>query len=94
MGTKVWAMMEGNDGNEPLQSEHIRKTYSAEVNWGVRFEVGEEHLVKRFIFDIAAVVCEELGELGLAAKTVGITLKKRKTSAGAPYKMLGHGEII
>jgi hypothetical protein len=90
LGAKVDAMTRGEDQSE-LISAHVRKSYSAEVNWGVRFEAGEEHLVRRFFQDIAAVLAEELRELGLAARVVGIGAKKRRPNAGMPYKMLGHG---
>eukprot|EP01052_Picozoa_sp_SAG31_P022084 SAG31_NODE_1740_length_7394_cov_7.518849_9_plen_269_part_00 len=54
-GLALFNMVRGVD-NRLLETNHIRKTYSAEVNWGVRFDPGDNETgVKKFIQDIAGL---------------------------------------
>jgi hypothetical protein len=83
-------MVRGQDDRN-LESGHTRKTYSAEVNWGVRFDPGDTKNVKKFLQDIAAYVAEQLNGLQVQARGVGISVKQKQKGAKEPYKHLGHG---
>jgi len=74
----------------------------AEVNWGVRFESGEDQLVCRFVAQIAEELSSRLCRAGRAARalTVKVMIRKRRTDGGSegshygtsdPYFFLGHG---
>ena len=89
-GTSLMMMMHGKD-ERALETQHLRKSYSAEVNWGVRFDAGDATKVRKFIQDISDYVSEELQHLGLLAGALAIKIKRRKKNATTPYKMLGHG---
>ena len=90
-GQALYNMVRGAD-NRPLETNHVRKTYSAEVNWGVRFDATDhDTLVRKFIDDIADYVSEQLTGLQLSARALGITVKRRQSGATQPYKRLGHG---
>lgn len=90
-GNELYAMLHGWDTRH-LETSHVRKSYSAEVNWGVRFKP-EEHRTKvqQFIYDIADYVAEQLMQLGLRAGAMTVSVKRKKKDATTPYKMLGHG---
>ena len=89
-GASLMMMMHGKD-ERALETQHLRKSYSAEVNWGVRFDAGDTTKVRKFIQDISDYVSEELQHLGLLAGALAIKIKRRKKNAPAPGKMLGHG---
>jgi DNA repair protein REV1 len=88
-GEKLWEYARGIDRKEVGDVE-VRKSVSAEVNWGVRFENQDQ--VDEFI----ASLCTELQKRLLKEKVRGkqLTLKIMKRSADAPLdppKHLGHG---
>jgi DNA repair protein REV1 len=88
-GEKLWEYARGIDRKEVGDIE-IRKSVSAEVNWGVRFETQEQ--VDEFI----ANLCGELNKRLLKERVRGkqLTLKIMKRRADAPLdppKHLGHG---
>ena len=89
-GASLYMMLHGQDHRE-LETQHVRKSYSAEVNWGVRFDRGDDAKVRKFIQDIADYVSEELQHLGFVASALSIKIKRKKKDATTPYKMLGHG---
>lgn len=89
-GASLHMMLYGQDNRE-LETQHIRKSYSAEVNWGVRFDRGDDAKVRKFIQDIADYLSEELQRLGFVASALSIKIKRKKKDAKTPYKMLGHG---
>jgi DNA repair protein REV1 len=89
-GEKIWEYARGIDRKEVGDVE-IRKSVSAEVNWGVRFE--NQQQVDEFIENL----CGELSRRLLKESVKGkqLTLKLMKRSADAPLdppKHLGHGK--
>ncbi len=88
-GEKLWEYARGIDRKEVGDVE-VRKSVSAEVNWGVRFQNQEQ--VDEFIDSL----CGELNRRLVKEKVRGkqLTLKVMKRSADAPLdppKHLGHG---
>ena len=90
LGTSVFDMLHGRD-DRGLETQHVRKSYSAEVNWGVRFNNDEGDLVAKFVEEVGGYVSEQLRQLGLRAAGITIKAKRRKKNAPPPGKMLGHG---
>lgn len=89
-GEKLWEYARGIDRAE-VGDQPIRKSVSAEVNWGIRFinqKEGEE-----FVFNL----CKELERRLLNEQVKGkqLTIKIMRRSADAPLdppKHLGHGK--
>lgn len=89
-GEKVWDYSRGIDRTE-VGDQVIRKSVSAEVNWGVRFENQEQ--VDEFMQGLSG----ELGKRLLKERVKGrqLTMKVMKRAADAPLdppKHLGHGK--
>jgi DNA repair protein REV1 len=89
-GEKLWEYARGIDKTE-VGEQVVRKSVSAEVNWGVRFENQEQ--VDEFI----ANLCGELQKRLLKEKVKGkqFTMKVMRRSPDAPLdppKHLGHGK--
>jgi DNA repair protein REV1 len=89
-GEKIWEYARGIDRKEVGDVE-VRKSVSAEISWGVRFENQEQ--VDEFIENL----CGELNRRLLKEKVKGkqLTLKVMKRAADAPLdppKHLGHGK--
>ncbi|KAF2083639.1 DNA repair protein [Saccharata proteae CBS 121410] len=89
-GEKIWEYSRGIDKSE-VGDQVIRKSVSAEVNWGVRF-VNQEQ-VDEFIENL----CGELQKRLLKERVKGrqLTMKIMRRAADAPLdppKHLGHGK--
>lgn len=89
-GEKIWDYSRGIDRAE-VGEQVIRKSVSAEVNWGIRFVTQEQ--ADEFIQSL----CEELQERLVHEKVKGrqLTLKIMRRAADAPLdppKHLGHGK--
>lgn len=89
-GTKIWDYARGIDRTE-VGNEVVRKSVSAEVNWGIRF-VNQEQAE-----DFVQSLCEELHRRLVESLVKGkqLTLKVMRRSADAPLepvKHLGHGK--
>ncbi|KAF2023634.1 DNA repair protein [Setomelanomma holmii] len=89
-GEKLWEYSRGIDRQE-VGEQVVRKSVSAEVNWGVRFENHEQ--ADEFI----ASLCGELQKRLLKEKVKGkqFTMKIMRRSPDAPLdppKHLGHGK--
>lgn len=89
-GTKMWEYARGIDRTE-VGSGALRKSVSAEVNWGIRFvtQIQAEDFVKS--------LCEELHRRLVENTVKGkqLTLKVMRRSSDAPLepvKHLGHGK--
>ncbi|KAF7118358.1 hypothetical protein CNMCM5793_007872 [Aspergillus hiratsukae] len=89
-GLKIWEYARGIDRTE-VGNEVLRKSVSAEVNWGIRFvnQTQAEDFVKS--------LCEELHRrlVDNLVKGKQLTLKVMRRSADAPLepvKHLGHGK--
>ncbi|KAF4551421.1 impB/mucB/samB-like protein 3 [Elsinoe fawcettii] len=90
-GEKLWDYARGIDRVE-VGDVVVRKSVSAEVNWGVRFENQEQ--VDEFIENL----CGELQKRLIKEKVRGrqLTLKIMRRAADAPLdppKHLGHGKV-
>jgi DNA repair protein REV1 len=89
-GEKLWEYSRGLDKTE-VGEQVIRKSVSAEVNWGVRFENQEQ------ADEFVANLCGELQKRLLKEKVKGkqFTMKLMRRSPTAPLdppKHLGHGK--
>lgn len=89
-GEKIWDYARGIDRTE-VGDQVVRKSVSAEVNWGVRFENQEQ--VDEFIENL----CGELQKRLLKERVKGrqLTVKVMRRSPDAPLdppKHLGHGK--
>ncbi|KAI0879472.1 impB/mucB/samB family protein [Hypoxylon argillaceum] len=89
-GGKLWDYARGIDKAE-VGEQPIRKSVSAEVNWGIRF-IGQED-AEEFVFNL----CKELEKRLLNEQVKGkqLTMKIMRRSLDAPLdppKHLGHGK--
>ncbi|KAI1660220.1 DNA repair protein [Daldinia decipiens] len=89
-GEKLWEFARGIDRTE-VGEQPIRKSVSAEVNWGIRFISQEE--AEEFVFNL----CKELEKRLLNEQVRGkqLTMKIMRRSFDAPLdppKHLGHGK--
>ncbi|KAK8138420.1 DNA repair protein rev1 [Apiospora sp. TS-2023a] len=89
-GEKLWEYARGIDRAE-VGDQPIRKSVSAEVNWGIRFINQEE--AEEFVLNL----CKELERRLLNEQVKGkqLTMKIMRRSADAPLdppKHLGHGK--
>ncbi|KAB8209127.1 hypothetical protein BDV34DRAFT_189282 [Aspergillus parasiticus] len=90
LGAKIWDYARGIDRTE-VGSEVIRKSVSAEVNWGIRF------VNQAQADDFVKSLCEELHRRLVENLVKGkqLTLKVMRRAADAPLepvKHLGHGK--
>ncbi|RYP06191.1 hypothetical protein DL764_003283 [Monosporascus ibericus] len=89
-GEKLWEYARGIDRTE-VGDQPIRKSVSAEVNWGIRFISQEE--AEEFVYNL----CKELEKRLLNEQVKGkqLTMKIMRRSPDAPLdpaKHLGHGK--
>ena len=88
-GELLYNMCRGID-NSKLSLEHVRKSISAEVNYGIRFENHTE--AEEFLKKLSAEVCTRLKKVN--AKGRCLTLKLMVRAQEAPketVKFMGHG---
>ena len=89
-GEKIWDYARGIDRTE-VGEQVVRKSVSAEVNWGIRFITQEQ--ADEFVQSL----CEELSKRLVNEKVKGrqLTMKIMRRAADAPLdppKHLGHGK--
>lgn len=89
-GEKIWDYARGIDRTE-VGDQVVRKSVSAEVNWGIRFVTQEQ------ADDFVQSLCEELSKRLVDEKVKGkqLTMKIMRRAADAPLdppKHLGHGK--
>ncbi|MCJ1305971.1 deoxycytidyl transferase, partial [Hypocenomyce scalaris] len=89
-GEKIWDYARGIDRTE-VGEQVVRKSVSAEVNWGIRFVTQEQ--ADEFVESL----CEELSKRLVNEKVKGrqLTMKIMRRAADAPLdppKHLGHGK--
>ena len=89
-GEKIWDYSRGIDRSE-VGEQVVRKSVSAEVNWGVRFSTQEQ--ADEFVQSL----CEELHKRLVTERVKGrqLTMKLMRRSADSPLdppKHLGHGK--
>ncbi|KAJ7274282.1 hypothetical protein B0H12DRAFT_1066406 [Mycena haematopus] len=88
-GEKLYDAIRGIDHTQ-LSSDKQRKSVSAEVNYGIRFESNEA--AEKFIFELAGTVEERLNEIKMLGRSITLKIMKRDPSAPVePPKFLGHG---
>ncbi|XP_046625022.1 DNA repair protein REV1 isoform X1 [Neodiprion virginianus] len=88
-GEMVYNMCRGID-NTKLNLEHVRKSVSAEVNYGIRFESTTD--ADKFLKQLSEEVCNRLIKANVKGRCV--TLKLMIRSKNAPVetaKYMGHG---
>ena len=88
-GEKLWEYARGIDHSE-VGDQVVRKSVSAEVNWGVRFATQQQ------VDDFVGSLCEELQRrlLHEGVKARQLTMKVMRRAANVPLdppKHLGHG---
>lgn len=89
-GEKIWDYARGIDKTE-VGDQVVRKSVSAEVNWGVRFENQEQ--VDEFVAGLCGELHKRLLREGVKGKQ--LTMKVMRRAADAPLdppKHLGHGK--
>ena len=89
-GEKIWDYSRGIDRTD-VGEQVIRKSVSAEVNWGIRFATQEQ--AEEFVHSL----CEELHKRLLTEQVKGrqLTMKIMRRASDAPLdppKHLGHGK--
>lgn len=88
-GEMLYNYARGIDSRE-LETENVRKSVSAEVNYGIRFKAPDE--VEKFCIGLGGEVANRLEKLGYKGRQ--LTLKVMRRAAEAPVeppKFLGHG---
>nr|XP_045618636.1 DNA repair protein REV1-like [Procambarus clarkii] len=76
--------------DRPVKSEHVRKSVSAEVNYGIRFTCQSD--ADKFIRELAAEVENRLNAIKLKGKCITLKLKIRAKDAPVETaKFMGHG---
>lgn len=88
-GELLYNMCRGID-NSKLNLEHVRKSVSTEVNYGIRFDGSSD--AERFLKQLSEEVCNRLNKAN--AKGRCVTLKLMIRSKNAPVetaKYMGHG---
>ncbi|KAF2722330.1 DNA repair protein [Polychaeton citri CBS 116435] len=88
-GEKLWEYSRGIDRAE-VGDHVVRKSVSAEVNWGVRFENQEQ--VDEFMHGLCGELQKRLSKEGVRGKLLTIKIMIRAKDAPLdPPKHLGHG---
>ncbi|KAK8785912.1 hypothetical protein V5799_007720 [Amblyomma americanum] len=76
--------------NRTLQFDKLRKSVSAEVNYGIRFKESTDML--KFIGQLSTEVEKRLTEAGVQGRTITLKVKVRQKDAPLnPPKYMGHG---
>ena len=89
-GEKVWDYSRGIDRAE-VGDQVIRKSVSAEVNWGIRFATQEQ--AEEFIQSLADELHKRLLNEGVKGKQLTMKIMRRAADAPLdPPKHLGHGK--
>ncbi|KAG0425630.1 hypothetical protein HPB47_027212 [Ixodes persulcatus] len=88
-GTLLYQHARGSD-DKVLQFNKVRKSVSAEVNYGIRFK--EANDMNKFIGQLSEEVEKRLREAGVQGRAVSLKLKVRQKDAPLnPTKFMGHG---
>lgn len=88
-GDALYNMCRGVD-NSKLNLEHIRKSVSAEVNYGIRFESNEEAV--DFLKKLSVEVADRLRKANARGRSITLKLLIRaKEAPKESAKFMGHG---
>ena len=89
-GEKIWNYSRGIDRTE-VGDQVVRKSVSAEVNWGVRFETPEQ--VDEFMASLSGELSRRLLKEGVKGRNLTMKVMRRSKDAPLdPPKHLGHGK--
>ncbi|ORX58569.1 hypothetical protein BCR36DRAFT_409079, partial [Piromyces finnis] len=88
-GQKLYNLCRGIDDRELNSESNERRSISAEITWGIRFNNDEQF--KKFINDLAIEVSERMKRENKKGQKLTIKLKIRYEDADKPMKRLGHG---
>ncbi|KAG6877399.1 hypothetical protein C0992_010042 [Termitomyces sp. T32_za158] len=88
-GETLYNALRGVD-EKKLESDKPRKSVSCEINYGIRFENGQQ--AEAFIYQMAKEVAKRLDDIGMAGRSITLKIMKRDPKAPVePPKFLGHG---
>lgn len=89
-GLKLWDYARGIDRTE-VGDEVIRKSVSAEINWGIRFVTQAQ--AEEFVQSLCEELQRRLVENGVKGKQLTMRIMRRSADAPLePVKHLGHGK--
>jgi DNA repair protein REV1 len=89
-GEKIWEYSRGIDKTE-VGEQVIRKSVSAEVNWGIRFINQPE--AEEFVNSLCGELQKRLLDTGVKGRQLTLKIMRRATDAPMdPPKHLGHGK--
>lgn len=89
-GERLWDYSRGIDRVE-VGDQPVRKSVSAEVNWGIRFLNQEE--AENFVMDLCKELERRLLNEGVKGKHLSVKIMRRSLDAPLdPAKHLGHGK--
>eukprot|EP00092_Neocalanus_flemingeri_P019536 GFUD01021166.1.p1 GENE.GFUD01021166.1~~GFUD01021166.1.p1 ORF type:complete len:1198 (-),score=318.87 GFUD01021166.1:3570-7163(-) len=88
-GQQLYNMARGKDDRK-LELEHVRKTVSAEVNYGIRFTSWED--AEKFLEQLSGEVSNRMGKIRMLGRCVTLKLMVRAENAPEETaKFNGHG---
>ncbi|OWZ60274.1 DNA repair protein REV1 [Cryptococcus neoformans c45] len=88
-GEMMWGYLRGIDLRK-LEGDKIRKSVSAEMNYGIRFQTQGQ--AEQYVRDLAAEVSKRMKNVGVKGRQITLKLLKRHPDAPVePPKFLGHG---
>ncbi|ODO08076.1 hypothetical protein I350_03659 [Cryptococcus amylolentus CBS 6273] len=88
-GEMVHGFLRGVDGRK-LEADKVRKSVSAEMNYGIRFQTQEQ--AEKYVGDLAAEVSKRMRNVGVKGRQVTLKLMQRHPDAPIePPKFMGHG---
>lgn len=89
-GEKIWDYSRGIDKQE-VGEQVIRKSVSAEVNWGIRFV--NQQQAEEFVFSLCEELSKRLLEQLVRGRQLTMKIMRKAADAGLdPPKNLGHGK--
>ncbi|KAF8749926.1 DNA repair protein [Rhizoctonia solani] len=90
-GERIWNAIRGID-DRVLESDKPRKSVSADVNYGIRFENNQN--AEAFVLGLAKEVSERLRRANKVGKSLTLKIMKRHPDAPkeAPKAIYGHGK--
>ncbi|KNZ79966.1 DNA repair protein rev1 [Termitomyces sp. J132] len=88
-GETLYNALRGID-EKKLESDKPRKSVSCDINYGIRFENGEQ--AEAFIYQMSKEVAKRLDDIGMVGRSITLKIMKRDPMAPVePPKFLGHG---
>ena len=89
-GEKIWDYSRGIDKQE-VGEQVVRKSVSAEVNWGIRFV--NQQQAEEFVFSLCEELSKRLLEQLVKGRQMTMKIMRKAADAGMdPPKNLGHGK--